>query len=63
MNAFYATEEEDPLERKKIIWTGATFFAKTSMVSVKTKSCLTQLLHHLADVIDSLLSGNDVDAI
>ena len=27
------------------------------------KSCLTQLLHHLDDVIDSLLSGNDVDAI
>ena len=29
----------------------------------KSKSCLTQLLHHLDDVINSLLSGNDVDAI
>ena len=29
----------------------------------KGKSCLTQLLHHLDDVINSLLSGNDVDAI
>ena len=27
------------------------------------KSCLTQLLHHLDDVINSLISGNDVDAI
>ena len=29
----------------------------------KGKSCLTQLLHHLDDVINSFLSGNDVDAI
>ena len=29
----------------------------------KGKSCLTQLLHHLDDVINSLLSGKDVDAI
>ena len=29
----------------------------------KGKSCLTQLLHHLDDVINSLLSGNDVDAM
>ena len=27
------------------------------------KSCLTQLLHHLDDIIDSLMSGDDVDAI
>ena len=27
------------------------------------KSCLTQLLHHLDDIIDALTSGNDMDAI
>ena len=27
------------------------------------KSCLTQLLHHFDDIIDSLANGDDVDAI